>query len=224
MCAQCDEGFGILLMCVACHEPFVVCEGCFTGQRLCSDSCRAAFRETQLQRARRTYARSRKGRIGRSHINQRYRLRRANNSAQCETDQVCTHDSDRGIPPPDVSRAPEGSDVRAMEGPCHDVHLEVRAPSGAAASEDAGERAAGRRCAQGTADVQCAPPASAAHVARGLGAVERPSLDHCRFCGAVVRWVVDRDRLRRRAVARRKPVGPVRKRCPRLPVSPAWTG
>ena len=161
MCAQCDDGFGILVRFVESDKPFVICEGCFTAQRLCSDRCKAAFRQTQCRRARRTYAMSQKGMISRSHINQRYRLRRANNSDQCQMDQTLAHGSDRGIPPPDVARAPEGSGVRAMEGPCHDVHLEVRAPSGAAASEDAGERAARYRLAQGAAGVQPAPPAGA---------------------------------------------------------------
>lgn len=225
MCAQCDDGFGILLKCVECEKPFVVCEGCFTGQRLfCSDRCKAAFRQTQKRRARRTYARSPKGMLGRSHINQRYRLRRANKSTQIETDQDSTHHSDREIQAPDVERAPPGSDVGAVEGPCHDVHLEVCDPSGAAASADAGERAAWYRCAQGAPVVQALPPARAADVAGGLGPVERPSLEHCRFCGALVRWVVDRDHLRRRALARRKSAGPVRKRRPRQPRGPSGLG
>jgi len=225
MCAECDEGVGVILKCAWCPRLFVVCEHCYSPRRrYCSDKCEAAVREDQIRRARRTYARSRKGMIGRSHINQRFRLRRANKSTQIETDQDSTHHSDREIQAPDVERAPPGSDVGAMEGPCHDVHLEVCDPSGAAASADAGERAAWRRCAQGAPIVQAVPPARAADVAGGLGPVERPSLEHCRFCGAIVRWMVDRDHLWRRALARRKSAGPVRKRRPRQPRGPSGPG
>jgi len=220
MCAQSHEGLGVIVRCAWCKQLFVVCERCYHGQRLCSDRCKIANRQDQIRRARLAYARSNKGKRRRSRINQRYRMRRANKSDQIETDQSLTHHSDRGTGPPDVARAPVGSDVRAMEGPCHDVQLPMRDSSGTRASEDASEQAFDSECAQGGLHVHSTPAASRAHVAPGIGHVQRPSLEHCHLCGALVRWKLDRACVRRRAMARRKPDAPVRRRRPRQPIGP----
>ena len=213
-----------MLRCATCARPFVVCEDCYDGQRFCGDDCEQEARRVQERQARRRYEASRKGKFKRLEINRRYYLRRAKRAAEIKTDHDSTQGKDREISPPDVARVQEGSAIRAAEGPGHDVEVEVRSPSGVGSPSDAGERAVGLGCAQGEADQHPAAPASPAYAARGRGLVERPSLDHCRVCGAVIRWLVDRDGLRRRAVARRQSVGAFRDRGPRLPKAACGPG
>ena len=52
MCAQCDEGVGVILKCAWCPKLFVICEGCYSARRrYCSDKCEAEAREDQVKAA-----------------------------------------------------------------------------------------------------------------------------------------------------------------------------
>jgi hypothetical protein len=75
----------------ACGRWFCLCRACDRGHRYCSDLCRALGAEASKRKARRTYAKSKKGRKNNRKRQQRHRdrkrevlerLRRSSNDAQ----------------------------------------------------------------------------------------------------------------------------------------------
>ena len=225
MCIECGELVGAIVACAwrDCRNLFVVCESCNAGQLYCSKSCRQAARQFQLRRTRREYLTTPHGKILRSKANQRYRLRVAKKVASSEMDHPSTQDLAMAIDVPDEKRATSDSPVRATEGPGHDVLLQVCRSPESQACPVADRSAVGRQCAQGAVDSQPPATASDADIASKADAVQRPSLEHCRFCGAPVRLLVDREALGQRIVQRRKAARSTRRRRARPPTV-CWSG
>jgi len=221
MCADCGEAFGSTMRCPSCMEPFVVCEFCEHGQVYCSEACKQAARERVVQRARRLYAKSDWAKRLASWRNQDYRAalaRGANIPGKIETDPTFPQDSGGLNKVPDVPRDQVVSPVRAWEGPRHEVELEGRPVLG---TDGVAPLAAHDACNTQCASPPC--PTPAVQVAAD-DVVRRPSLDHCQFCGVLVRWFIERDALCQRAVDRRQSARSRTKRAPRLSMGPPATG
>lgn len=223
MCGNRDDCFGVILACAWCSQPIALCEQCYASKRqhFCADACRFARRRAQVFRAFLRYMGSQKGKVTRSRVNESYRRRRANKLATIEIDQDSTHGSNGEIHPCDIAQAPPGLAVRALESPCHEVHITALTRSRSEASR-VDEQPTGRLPADTSR--QSSPLPSDAKRAQSVVAVRPPSLGHCLICGAVVRWVVDEARIRQRALARRKAAASQHKRIPRHPVGPSWSG
>jgi len=59
--------------CKRCDRLFYLCRSCDRGQRYCSESCREASRQSILERARRKYARSERGKQNNRERQRRFR-------------------------------------------------------------------------------------------------------------------------------------------------------
>jgi hypothetical protein len=202
MCLE-DERHGCIVRCGwwKCNAPFVICEMCEGGETYCSDACRDGARRDQVCRARRKYAKSRRGMRTASWRNTDYRLRRkqqprAKSLTNKETDHPSTQDPSGTTEISDVTRAAEGSPVRVTEDPCHD-------------DVDSQEY-----------DLVGASRRSEAREVRATLVRQSSSLEVCRFCGARIRLFVHRDALQARITARRVPSTARRRRRPRLPLGP----
>lgn len=72
-------GIGFRLRCQWCNEAFVVCTGCYCGQRYCSSLCSSLARLKSCREAQRRYAATDEGRENRRKLQKQYRIRKARN-------------------------------------------------------------------------------------------------------------------------------------------------
>ena len=222
MCAKCADELGVLLQCERCCRPFVVCERCWWRQIYCGDECQLAARREQCREVDRVYLRkTRRARQLRSKRCQRWRDK-AKSSQKIDTDHSETEAGVGGICEPEVGSPVGGVTDRAKEGPTDEITMGMRCSTGTARAEELAQQADEQQCAPGTDEPRDRASASGVADADAQKArpAQPPSLTHCRICGTRVLWLVDREHLRQRRAARRRPARAIRRRKPRQPRAP----
>lgn len=79
---------GVEIACSWCGMKRLICQACWRGQRYCGATCQTAARAVQIDRARRDYAISRKGRASQRKRQRRYRLKLADDTRRSREESV----------------------------------------------------------------------------------------------------------------------------------------
>jgi hypothetical protein len=88
---------GVEVICAWCGRKRLICQSCWRGQCYCCDACQAAAREVQVDKAKRDYAASEKGRANQQKRQRRYRLKLAEIKRTKKDQESVTDQPTRGV-------------------------------------------------------------------------------------------------------------------------------
>ena len=85
---------GLEVICSGCDRYFLICKGCWRGQKYCGFSCRDTARRRSIKTAQKKYSQSPNGRENHRKRQRLYRMRKPKNkqAEKTETDQSSEKD------------------------------------------------------------------------------------------------------------------------------------